>query len=330
MKTAIEWANVVWNPVTGCNKVSQGCKNCYAEKMHKRLNAMGQEKYVNPFTEVVCHEGELSKPLMLKKPSRVFVNSMSDLFHEKVPFDFIDKVFDAIAQASWHTFIVLTKRPERMKAYYQSRVFEKLITNLWVGVSVENQEMANERIMHLLAIPAAVRFLSIEPMLGPIDLYRVHTQNQHGDNFYHNVLNGVTNMQGFGNSNFANTINWVIVGGESGKGARPMHPDWVRSIRNQCRNSNVPFFFKQWGAFAPNTLPFRDYNHWTQKAQSWLQGWRRDRDMCIDVKGVHCTHGAIFSNAKYPVYPMWLLGKDKTGNMLDGLQHLEFPEGGKA
>jgi len=208
----IEWTESTWNPVTGCSPISIGCNNCYALRMAKRLKAMGNRNYVNGF-EVSLHQETLTKPLLWKKPRLVFVNSMSDLFHEKVPFDFIQEVFDVMRQASWHTFQILTKRAEVL-----SRLAPKLKwpANVWMGVTVESAGYTS-RIDHLRTVPSAIRFLSLEPLLSPlpdIDL---------------------------------NRIDWVIVGGESGPGARPMQLEWVESLQGQCANSKVPFFFKQWG-----------------------------------------------------------------------------------
>lgn len=213
-KSDIEWTEATWNPVTGCNKVSPGCKHCYAERMAMRLQAMGQSNYRNGF-EVTLHDHMLERPLHWKSPQTIFVNSMSDLFHEDVPFEFIDKVFDVMRRASWHQFQILTKRSERLLA------LSPLIQwpdNVWMGTSVETQKYVF-RIEHLRQTAAKTKFLSLEPLLGPLpDL----------------------NLAG---------IDWVIVGGESGPGARPMKPEWVLNIRDQCLTAHVPFFFKQWGGF---------------------------------------------------------------------------------
>ncbi|OLZ08667.1 DUF5131 family protein [Sulfobacillus thermosulfidooxidans] len=208
----IEWTDATWNPVTGCTKVSQGCKHCYAERMARRLQAMGSPRYANGF-RVTLHDDLLNLPLRWRTPRRVFVNSMSDLFHPEVPPWFIQQVFTTIAEASWHTFQVLTKRPERVVALARDLTWPK---NLWLGTSVENRDVLS-RILWLQQVPAAVRFLSLEPLLGPI-----------------------TPLPLAG-------IDWVIVGGESGPGARPMRPEWVIAIRDACNEAKVPFFFKQWG-----------------------------------------------------------------------------------
>lgn len=208
----IEWTESTWNPVTGCTKISAGCKNCYAERMAKRLHAMGVENYRNGF-EVTLHPHVLEKPLHWKQPQAIFVNSMSDLFHESVPDDFIQQVFDVMRKASWHRFQVLTKRSERLLHLNQSIDWPK---NVWMGVTVENADCMY-RIEHLRNTGAFIKFLSLEPLLGPLrDM---------------NLVN----------------IDWVITGGESGPGARPIEVDWVRDIRDQCLKSKTPFFFKQWG-----------------------------------------------------------------------------------
>jgi protein gp37 len=211
-QSSIEWTESTWNPLTGCTKISPGCKNCYAERMAKRLHAMGQPNYANGFN-LTLQAHVLGLPLMWKKPQMIFVNSMSDLFHEDVPLEFIIKVFDVMHKASWHTFQVLTKRSERLLELSASINWPR---NVWMGVSVENRRYTY-RIEHLLFTQASIKFLSLEPLLGPIPNL---------------ILSG---------------INWVIVGGESGPGARPIEENWVLNIRDQCLNSKVPFFFKQWG-----------------------------------------------------------------------------------
>jgi protein gp37 len=211
-KSSIEWTESTWNPLTGCTKISPGCKHCYAERMALRLQAMGQANYVNGFT-LTLHEEALELPLRWKKPQTIFVNSMSDMFHANVPLDFILRAFDVMRRAHWHRFQVLTKRSDRL-----SDLSEQLpwTDNIWMGVSVENDEYT-DRIDHLRDTGAAIKFLSLEPLLGPLD------------NIY------------------LDKIDWVIVGGESGPGARAMKSEWVVSIRDQCVEAGVPFFFKQWG-----------------------------------------------------------------------------------
>lgn len=210
--SGIEWTESTWNPLTGCNKISPGCKHCYAERMAIRLKAIGHPNYVNGF-ELTIHNHALELPLHWKKPQIIFVNSMSDLFHKDVPFDFIQKIFDVMRRAWWHQFQVLTKRSERLCELNSQIEWPK---NVWMGVSVENSAYTF-RIDHLRKTGARIKFLSLEPLLGPLP----------------NL-----NLDG---------VDWVIVGGESGPGARPMAEEWVIDIRDQCLASNVPFFFKQWG-----------------------------------------------------------------------------------
>jgi protein gp37 len=208
----IEWTEVTWNPVTGCTKVSQGCKHCYAERMAKRLKAMGAPRYRRGF-QITLHADLIELPLSWRKPRKVFVNSMSDLFHEDVPQEFIQRVFATMETCSQHTFQVLTKRSERLLELADKLPWPK---NVWMGVSIENCSVI-QRIHDLALVPAAVRFLSCEPLIGPLEEL---------------PLAG---------------IHWVIVGGESGPRARPMNPEWVESIFQQCSDADVRFFFKQWG-----------------------------------------------------------------------------------
>ena len=210
--TKIEWTESTWNPVTGCSEISAGCKNCYAKRMALRLQAMGQPNYRNGF-KVTCHPKMLDLPLCWKKPQMIFVNSMSDLFHELVPEEFIFEIFDTMNKASRHQFQILTKRAERLSELAPSL---KWTENIWMGVTVESADY-KERIDYLRYTSAHVKFLSLEPLLD--DLGRLDL----------------------------NSIDWVIAGGESGPGARPVHIDWIRNIREQCISQDIPFFFKQWG-----------------------------------------------------------------------------------
>jgi len=212
LNSAIEWTEATWNPVTGCTKMSAGCRHCYAERMALRLKGMGQQNYTQGFA-VALHPLALQLPLRWKKPQMVFVNSMSDLFHEDVPLEFIQKVFQFIRRADWHTYQILTKRAERL-AELDGLIDWPL--HVWMGVTVETADYTF-RIDHLRHTHAAAKFLSLEPLLGPIP-----------------------NLDLGG-------IDWVVVGGESGVGARPMKPEWVTNIRDQCIKAQVPFFFKQWG-----------------------------------------------------------------------------------
>jgi protein gp37 len=212
LKSAIEWTESTWNPVTGCTKISPGCKHCYAERMAERLQAMGQENYRNGF-RLTIQPHMLELPLRWRKPQTIFVNSMSDLFHKDVPIEYIQRVFDVMRHAHWHRFQVLTKRSERL-AEIDSKL--EWAPNIWMGVSVESDKYRS-RIDDLRGTTAHLKFLSLEPLLGP--LHDLDLRD----------------------------IDWAIVGGESGPGARPMDPAWAIDLRNQCRRAMVPFFFKQWG-----------------------------------------------------------------------------------
>ena len=211
-ETSIEWTDRVWNPVTGCTKISPGCKHCYAERMAKRLEGMGQPNYRNGF-KLTLQPQMLDIPLGWKSPQRIFVNSMSDLFHVDVSLEYIRRVFDVMRRANWHQYQILTKRSERLRELSPKLDWPE---HVWMGVSVENADYVH-RIDDLRHTGAAVKFLSLEPLLGPLPKL---------------------NLRG---------IDWVIVGGESGPGARPMDSRWVKDLRDQCRRADVPFFFKQWG-----------------------------------------------------------------------------------
>jgi protein gp37 len=314
-QSKIEWTDKTWNPVTGCTKVSQGCKHCYAETFYERFHGKGS------FKNVICHPDRLGQPLKWKKPSMIFVNSMSDLFHEDVPFEFIDKVFVIMKAAYWHTFQVLTKRADRMLEYFSSdrpkllddaclammsegkydipsmvcyvqsedtRSYGYPTENIWLGVSVEDQKAADERIPLLLKVPAAVRFLSCEPLFGEIKLYLGLLKTaRRGD-------------QG---------IHWLICGGESGTGARPMHPDWARSLRDQCKAADVPFFFKQWGEWKPAKL-------------LWYKDFK-GRDMPEFDPDAYFPFGV--DNAITTGFYFKRAGKKKAGRLLDNQVHDEFP-----
>jgi protein gp37 len=212
LKSAIEWTESTWNPVTGCTKVSPGCKFCYAERMAERLQAMGQPNYRNGF-RLTLQPQMLELPLTWKRPQTIFVNSMSDLFHKDIPLDYVHRVFEVMRQANWHRFQVLTKRADRLSAFDPSLDWP---ANVWMGVSVESSDQV-DRIDHLQRTHAKVKFLSLEPLLGPLPRL---------------------NLKG---------IDWVIVGGESGPKARPIQVSWILDIRDQCQEAEVAFFFKQWG-----------------------------------------------------------------------------------
>lgn len=312
-KTNIEWTDATWNPIRGCTRVSEGCRHCYAETVAARFSGPGQpyeglaEFVTRPGSarearwtgKVAVVETLMDWPLRKRKPLRIFVNSMSDLFHEAVPDEVVDKVFRVMSMARKHTFQVLTKRPERMRRYltheavqgrisYQGRAIWPL-PNVWLGVSVEDQATADARIPILLDTPAAVPWISAEPLLGPLDL----TQ------YFHAPIDSRRGLA------------WVVVGGESGPGARPMHPDWARSLRDQC--AAVPFFFKQWG--------------------EWLDEG--------EATAAHMAPGDdVFGADGWPKGPKWhyydadnrggggmiRVGKARAGRHLDGVLHDARPE----
>lgn len=291
--TRIEWTDEVWNPTTGCDRISPGCDNCYALTMAKRLKGMGQAKYQSdgdprtsgPGFGLTVHADALTEPLRWKKPRRIFVNSMSDLFHARVPREFLVRVFAVMAATPQHTYQILTKRPDRAARiltdlcscgrghppgeHFRSEmewaatshspayvpglehgIYHRSgwpLPNVWIGTSVENQKYADLRIPALLKTPAAVRFLSCEPLLGPVDLKQaVRTLgSERGHGLTASYVHAGDCCQKF------HGIDWVIVGGESGHQARPMAPQWATSLRDQCTAADVPFFFKQWGEYAP-------------------------------------------------------------------------------
>ena len=293
--TKIEWTDATWNPVTGCTHVSEGCRNCYAERVLPRT---GQS-----FDKVVCHPDRLDAPLHWKRPIRIFVNSLSDLFHEDVPDEFIAKVFLTMISAKRHTFQILTKRPRRMldllekpsAAFPLAMMVGDVLPNVWLGVSCEDQHTADERALLLSQTPAAVRFISAEPLLGPISL-----KGYIGELWFCNKCGfvGESTQDGKGFHDRCNyfagkqrpLLDWVIVGGESGPMARPMHPDWARSLRDQCQAAGVPFFFKQCGE------------------------WREEPNMPDE-------HAHVFSDGTRMGRP----GKKAAGRMLDGRTWDEMP-----
>ncbi|QSM00105.1 hypothetical protein SEA_CASHLINE_66 [Gordonia phage Cashline] len=300
--TSIEWTDATWNPVTGCTKVSTGCDYCYAETFAERFRGTPGHYFENGF-DVQLRENKLTEPLRWRKPRKVFVNSMSDLFHDAVPDRYIESVFSVMAEAKRHTFQVLTKRHARMRSllsdwdfqenvkerYYDNatgnRDFQWPLPNVWLGVSTENQQWADIRIPALLDTPAAVRFISAEPLLGPIKLRR---------------------EWGYGPG-----IDWLIVGGESGHGARPMHPDWARALRDHRDVVGAAFLFKQWGEWAP-----REPDDPTgERADVFL-----DRD----------GRGTYFANRyRADVQRLVRVGKKAAGREIDGRTWDEFPGGGR-
>lgn len=365
-KTGIQWTDSTWNPIVGCSIKSPACTNCYAMEQAAALERrFGSEKYTGLTKiaangkpvwtgEVRMHEPALDQPLRWRRGRRIFVNSMSDLFHENLPDEEIDRIFAVMALCPQHTFQVLTKRPERMREYVFARAefrhrenirwignvqIERKshyggairwpLPNVWLGVTAEDQERANERIPILLDTPTATRFISAEPLLGPLDLTRLPlldikpgwegcrrdalNRAFSGCPFKGDAQAGTMRIE----TPYAAGLDWVIVGGESGKDARPIHPNWVRALRDQCQAAGVPFFFKQWGRFAP-----RDPEEWP------VQGY-------IETRGSHDTtawpDGTIGPGHKdrngghgWPLDPAH--GRLKhVGRLLDGREHSEFP-----
>jgi protein gp37 len=321
-KSKIEWTDRVWNPVTGCTKVSAGCKYCYAERLAGRF--WGER----PFTDVRLHPERLDMPGKWKQPQRIFVNSMSDLFHEKLDLTHILTIFYRMATYDQHTYIVLTKRPKRMVEFFDYwkeyielckaegyGFFSPPLPNVWLGVSVENQAAADERIPLLMQTPAAVRFVSCEPLLGPVDIYESVYKSPR-EKFYL-VPPKFSWLK-------SKNIDWVIAGGESGPDARPMHPDWARSLRDQCREAAVPFFFKQWGEWierSPDLL-----------ASKTVSVSRRDGAIG-DSSGVYRfgdNRNACFRAEKRDdTAVMSRVGKRAAGRLLDGRIWDEYPKGGE-
>ena len=290
-KTTIEWADATWNPITGCSQVSPGCRECYAMtlaggrlKNHPSRSGLTVETPTGPKWngELKFNSEWLALPFSWKKPRRIFVCAHSDLFNEHVPTDWIDRVLDVVSACRRHQFLVLTKRAERMQSYMRHRVprLPSFLPNLWLGVSVETQQYANERILLLAETPAAVRWISAEPLLGEIDLYRG------GWSFLENLRSPQGKRYP--------KLDWVVAGGESGPRGRPMNPDWARSLRDQCESSGVPFFFKQWGEWAPHG----------------------------DGRTMHHTAFCRFAGG----VQVFKIGKKLAGRVLDGRTHDDFPE----
>lgn len=327
--TSIEWTDSTWNPVTGCTKVSPGCDNCYAETFAERWRGTAGHHFENGF-DITLRPDRLRLPMTWRTPRRVFLNSMSDLFHTDIPDHYIAQVFAVMALTPQHTYQVLTKRHGRMKTLLSSPAFWHLVAeqgrehfigcqqdwlavgamlggdplpNVWLGVSVEDQKWADIRIPALLGTPAAVRFLSCEPLLGPVDLKRavitMGSERGHGltASFVHTGGCCERGLHG---------IDWVIAGGESGPRARPMHPQWARHLRDQCAWAGVPFFLKQWGEFAPE-----DHGH------------DRGRVALIDTQGRSWTERE--APALKDTVRMRRVGKTQAGRLLDGRHHDGFP-----
>ena len=327
MSTKIEWCQIpgtkaeVWNVVTGCNKVSEGCKNCYAEVMHNRLRAMLPVKYNHAFLGgAYFHESLINIPFKWKTPRTVFVNSMSDLFEDNIDFFQIRKVMDTIYHLQMHTFIILTKRPKRMLEFFEwlgNNNLAKNFPNMWLGVSVENQQTANDRIPSLIKIPCKVRFLSCEPLLGEINLKCIDPVFNKNTGSVNNFIDCLKSHP-IG-SPLKPFIDWVIVGGESGRKARPMHPEWVRRLLDQCQEAAIPFFFKQWGEWFP------DRQFTTLKEVVEDDTIHKQEVQMVRMNGLH-DYRILVDGITEPVYRMVKVGKKKAGNTIDGKPYLEFPK----
>ncbi|MCR6658022.1 MAG: phage Gp37/Gp68 family protein [Asticcacaulis sp.] len=353
MTTGITWTEETWNPIVGCSIVSKGCTNCYAMQWAgQRMDGNPKSPHYADTTKQVndhhvwtgklaqAPEATLLKPLRWQRPRMIFVNSMSDLFHEAVPDEWIDQVFAVMALTPQHTYQILTKRPQRMKAYMSKtwhfrvmdfmRIYGKVpkdkgvglntsnggtLANVWLGVSVEDQATADERIPLLLDTPAALRWISAEPLLGPIDLVYLNRAPSvidkampgfsNVEGFYLDALNGGKHIKmkagiGYSASSVPPKLDWVVIGGESGRDARPMHPDWARSLRDQCADAAVPFFFKQWG-------------EWHPMGQTMADGTTNALD-----KGQRpgLWHEGSMSAR---------VGKGAAGDLLDGVRHHNWP-----
>jgi protein gp37 len=373
--TTIEWTDATWNPITGCTLVSEGCRHCYAARLAAtrlkdhpsrkglaRVNAAGEAKFTG---EVRLNEQWLDQPLRWKKPRMIFVCAHGDLFHEGVPDEWIDRVFAVMALAPQHTFQVLTKRPERMRAYMSEgrggaiarSIMDMWIAgskpvravsatndwpvksigdvdlpdditlqqwplpNVWLGTSVEDQPTADERIPHLLATPAAIRFISAEPLLGPVNLL-VTDARGHDISALRGVACDPTNPDGADAYYRTAKLDWVIVGGESGPGARPMHPDWARSLRDQCAAAGVAFYFKQWGEWAP----MGDFG--VDPAANAAYRGELLRLECKDPEAdapLGISYMAIPSDDRESGDYLRCVGKARAGRLLDCVEHNGMP-----
>jgi protein gp37 len=332
-KSSIEWTDATWNPIVGCSIVSPGCTNCYAMNMASRLQAIGIPQYAGTTKKVngnavwtgktaMAPDKTLFEPLRWKKSRTIFVNSMGDLFHESIPDEWIDRVLAVMGQCEdndcGHIFQVLTKRAARMEDYLNSdRAYKawndpRLATeawparNVWWGVSAERQQEADERIPHLLLTPAAIRFVSLEPLLGPIDLTSVAPPELP----YEGKAAGINAISEH-NRTLRGVLDWIIVGGESGPNARPMHPDWARSIRDQCEAAGVAFFFKQWGNWLPRDVVNVSRDHAIFRGDEFRveRDWSRAR-YAISLGEVVCERQR----------------KDEAGRLLDGKEHNAMPK----
>ena len=346
-KTRIEWTDATWNPITGCSVVSPGCTNCYAMKLAgtRLQHHPSREGLTNPSKagpvwngKVRLNEQWLQQPLQWSKPRRVFVCAHGDLFHESVPDEWIDKVFAVMALSPQHQFQVLTKRAERMRDYFAAGPYPRWVDsmiefglscerkgtlidyevgnlfNVWLGVSVEDQARAMERVPALLETPAAVRFVSAEPLLGEVDLEALEWRH-----FRYDALRGIQSFysreSGWEDQAKAPAIDWVIVGGESGRGARPMHPEWARSLRVQCQAAGVPFFFKQWGSWLP-------HGQWHDAFDESL--WRTDWMLMAWDGGLDVPDGC-WPDPEQGEAAVLDVGKSKAGRVLDAREWNEMP-----
>lgn len=368
--SSIEWTDATWNPITGCSVVSPGCTNCYAMKLagtrlrhHPSRSALTIDTKAGPVWNgrVRLNEQWIDQPLKWKRPRMIFVCAHGDLFHEDVPDSWIDRVFAIMALAPQHTFQVLTKRAERLHRYmlpFEQRRADSLgklvlslgymdplealewpLPNVWLGVSAEDQQRADERIPHLLATPAAVRFLSVEPLLGPIDLETAwHGENaldsecwgdcgwcEHGHPPLHNCQRGKGDWRK-GRSG----LDWVIVGGESGSGARPMHPEWARSMRDQCASADVPFFFKQWGNWAAVSQMSEEqidacYPPRTERHPDATRAPLVSTHVLHADGSRHHTHDRDAFLQGTGAMTMFEIGKKRAGRLLDSIEHNGMP-----
>lgn len=302
-KSAIEWTDATWNPITGCSKVSWGCKFCYAEREFPRVYPG------RAFTDVKVHEDRLNYPLRWKRPRRIFVNSLSDLFHPAVDDVTIRLICHIMQDAPQHTFQILTKRPERMKDWHYFG--HPSMRHIQLGVSIEDQPTADERIPLLLQTPAAVRWVSYEPALGPVDIKKfIHVPD----------IDGLCSLCGDYHEDENPSLNWVVAGGESGPKARPSHPDWFRSVRDQCQAAGVPLFFKQWGEYAPlrPVASGEEVNPANRACCITAMGERVLPDWCSN------SYEDIIDNSN--AWLMTRVGKKHSGRLLDGREWNEMPE----
>ena len=365
--TNIEWTDATWNPVTGCTVVSAGCTNCYAMKFagtrlkhHSSRAGLTIDTKAGPVWNgtVRLNEEWLDQPLRWKRPRTIFVCAHGDLFHEGVPDEWLDRIFAIMALSPQHRFQVLTKRADRMRSYILAKQRNapewvslgdgsKTVlpyeggypTNVWLGVSVENQAAADERIPHLLATPAAVRFLSCEPLLGPVDLSKVVLPGTQPGQF--NALTGdvaYTSLIDHGGQVLIGPLqtprlDWVIVGGESGPGARPMHPNWAKSLRDQCASAGVPFFFKQWGEWAPVCAMSEEQidgcYHPAPERDPEASRRCKVKQCGLHVDGTRFDGQAMFRRPAFEqgsrAMTMMAIGKHRAGRLLDGVQHDGMP-----